>query len=261
MCVVCIVQYFLPFAAKGINRQIEEAILRADRLGVKVISLAALNKVTPLLSLFLSFNSQTHPHSNIGETFLLQNEALNGGGAIFVKKHPNLKVRVVHGNTLTAAVILRELPQDVTEVFLTGATSKLGRAIALYLCRKGVRVLVSLHQRPLSIKMQTTSTCALTNTTSTDANTIDREIPKDPERGVGRLPKVPCTSNKVSSCTKLQDMDSRKMDHTFGAKIRPSRDALPPVCRSGHKAIQKGLHIWESRSHEATGRRSRARIV
>lgn len=38
-------QYFLPFAAKGINKQIEEAILRADRIGVKVISLAALNKV------------------------------------------------------------------------------------------------------------------------------------------------------------------------------------------------------------------------
>lgn len=62
---------------------------------------------------------------------------------LFVDKHPNLKVRVVHGNTLTAAVILNEIPEDVTEVFLTGATSKLGRAIALYLCRKGVRVLVS----------------------------------------------------------------------------------------------------------------------
>ncbi|MBA0784182.1 hypothetical protein Gotri_001775, partial [Gossypium trilobum] len=37
-------QYFLPFATKGINKHIEEAILRADRLGVKVISLAALNK-------------------------------------------------------------------------------------------------------------------------------------------------------------------------------------------------------------------------
>lgn len=57
-------------------------------------------------------------------------------------KHPNLKVRVVHGNTLTAAVILNEIPQDVEEVFLTGATSKLGRAIALYLCQKKVRVLV-----------------------------------------------------------------------------------------------------------------------
>lgn len=40
-----ILQYFLPFAREGINNQIEMAILRADRLGVKVISLAALNKV------------------------------------------------------------------------------------------------------------------------------------------------------------------------------------------------------------------------
>ncbi|KAL7093199.1 hypothetical protein ACP275_11G028200 [Erythranthe tilingii] len=107
-------QYFLPFAAEGINKHIEEAILRADRLGVKVISLAALNK----------------------------NEALNGGGTLFVEKHPNLKVRVVHGNTLTAAVILNEIPNHVTEVFLSGATSKLGRAIALYLCKKKVRVLM-----------------------------------------------------------------------------------------------------------------------
>ncbi|KAI4344351.1 hypothetical protein L6164_011586 [Bauhinia variegata] len=107
-------QYFLPFAADGINKQIELAILRADRIGVKVISLAALNK----------------------------NEALNGGGKLFVDKLPDLRVRVVHGNTLTAAVILNELPQDVEEVFLTGATSKLGRAIALYLCRKKVRVLM-----------------------------------------------------------------------------------------------------------------------
>nr|CAD1825585.1 unnamed protein product [Ananas comosus var. bracteatus] len=107
-------QYFLPFAKDGINDQIELAILRADKMGVKVLSLAALNK----------------------------NEALNGGGALFVNKHPNLKVRVVHGNTLTAAVILNEIPKDTKEVFLTGATSKLGRAIALYLCRKRIRVLM-----------------------------------------------------------------------------------------------------------------------
>lgn len=78
--------------------------------------------------------------------FCVQNESLNGGGTLFVNKHPNLRVRVVHGNTLTAAVILNELPKDVKEVFLTGATSKLGRAIALYLCRKRVRVLVSSAQ-------------------------------------------------------------------------------------------------------------------
>ncbi|XP_062192132.1 very-long-chain aldehyde decarbonylase GL1-1-like [Phragmites australis] len=107
-------QYFLPFAKDGINRQIETAILRANKMGVKVISLAALNK----------------------------NESLNGGGALFVRRHPDLRVRVVHGNTLTAAVILREIPEGVAEVFLTGATSKLGRAIALYLCRKRVRVMM-----------------------------------------------------------------------------------------------------------------------
>ncbi|EXB94909.1 Protein WAX2 [Morus notabilis] len=88
-------QYFLPFATAGINKQIEDAILRADRLGVKVISLAALNK----------------------------NESLNGGGTLFVNKHPNLKVRVVHGNTLTAAVILNEIPKDVTEM-LTISTER-----------------------------------------------------------------------------------------------------------------------------------------
>lgn len=71
-----------------------------------------------------------------------QNESLNKGGKLFVEKHPKLRVRVVHGNTLTAAVILHEIPQHVQEVFLTGATSKLGRAIALYLCRRNVRVLV-----------------------------------------------------------------------------------------------------------------------
>ena len=72
-----------------------------------------------------------------------------------MKKHPNLKVRVVHGNTLTAAVILNEIGEDVKEVFLTGATSKLGRAIALYLCRKKMRVMVipfefaaSVHKSP-----------------------------------------------------------------------------------------------------------------
>ncbi len=78
--------------------------------------------------------------------FSLQNEALNGGGTLFVEKHKNLRVRVVHGNTLTAAVIIKQLPEDVKEVFMTGATSKLGRAIGLYLSQRGVRVLVgSIH--------------------------------------------------------------------------------------------------------------------
>ncbi|KAK4488908.1 hypothetical protein RD792_004698 [Penstemon davidsonii] len=119
-------QYFLPFAAEGINNHIEDAILKADKIGVKVISLAALNK----------------------------NEALNGGGTLFVNKHPNLKVRVVHGNTLTAAVILHEIPKNVDEVFLTGSTSKLGRAIALYLAQRKVKVLMLTLATERFIKIQ-----------------------------------------------------------------------------------------------------------
>eukprot|EP00850_Spirogloea_muscicola_P018792 SM000176S03123 [mRNA] locus=s176:54048:58847:- [translate_table: standard] len=107
-------QYFLPFEKKHINNHIEKAILDADRIGAKVFTLGALNK----------------------------NEGLNGGGTLFVERHKHLRVRVVHGNTLTAAVILDKIPKDVEEVFLTGATSKLGRAISLYLCRRGVRVLM-----------------------------------------------------------------------------------------------------------------------
>ncbi|RWW60351.1 hypothetical protein BHE74_00032662 [Ensete ventricosum] len=84
----------------------------------------------------------------------MQNESLNGGGTLFVSKHPDLKVRVVHGNTLTAAVILNEIPRDVKEVFLTGATSKLGRAIALYLCKKNIRVLMLTLSTERFLKIQ-----------------------------------------------------------------------------------------------------------
>lgn len=65
-----VLQYFLPFAAKGINKHIEEAILRADKLGVKVISLAALNKVHFLsLSLLLLIQVESLLFSNSGISF------------------------------------------------------------------------------------------------------------------------------------------------------------------------------------------------
>jgi len=50
-----LLQYFLPFATDGINKQIELAILRADKIGVKVISLAALNKVWHKLFFFSGY--------------------------------------------------------------------------------------------------------------------------------------------------------------------------------------------------------------
>jgi hypothetical protein len=71
-----------------------------------------------------------------------QMEELNEGGLLFLKRQPNLRMRLCHGNTLTTGVILNGLPIEVEEIFLTGATSKLGRAVSIYLATHGVRVLV-----------------------------------------------------------------------------------------------------------------------
>jgi hypothetical protein len=102
------------------------------------------NAYAQMLNVYFNFgDAWNYCWSVVSTTSSMQNEALNGGGLLFVKKHPNLRVRVVHGNTLTAAVIIKTLPADVKEVFMNGATSKLGRAIALYLCSRGIRVLVS----------------------------------------------------------------------------------------------------------------------
>ena len=103
-------QFFIKSEYNHINSKIERAILDADKRGVRVLGLGALNK----------------------------NEALNGGGAFFVQKHKkNLKnTKIVHGNTLTAAAIIDKIPEECREIFLTGSTSKLGRAIALYMATK-----------------------------------------------------------------------------------------------------------------------------
>ncbi|CAK9230354.1 unnamed protein product [Sphagnum troendelagicum] len=116
-------QYFLPFEKKAINKLIEQAILEAENEGARVIGLGALNK----------------------------NESLNGGGTYFVNKHKDLRIRIVHGNTLTVAVILNTIGTDVKQIFLTGATSKIGRAVAIYLCRQGVRMLTASVDRYESI--------------------------------------------------------------------------------------------------------------
>jgi len=108
------IDFFFKSQWGRINRAIDAAITDADKAGVKVFGLGALNK----------------------------NEALNGGGALFVKNHPDLTMRVVHGNTLTAAAIIKTIPADVKKAFVLGATSKLGRGISLYLAKRGVTVVM-----------------------------------------------------------------------------------------------------------------------
>ena len=97
------------------EKRIEEALKVADRAGVKVLGLGALNKA----------------------------EFVNEGGDRLVSRVRPSNTRVVHGNTLTAAAVIENVLSVVPaggRVFLTGPTSKVGRAVAIGLLRAGVSV-------------------------------------------------------------------------------------------------------------------------
>ncbi|WCJ23082.1 Very-long-chain aldehyde decarbonylase GL1-5 [Euphorbia peplus] len=106
------VQYSMKWQTEAINNMIEKAILEADQKGVKVLSLGLLN----------------------------QAEEVNRHGEIFVKRHPNLKTKVVDGSSLAVAVIVNSIPKGTTQLLLTGRLTKVASAVALSLCRKGIQV-------------------------------------------------------------------------------------------------------------------------
>jgi len=92
-------------------RQVKDNILacarHAEKVGVKVLCLGSLNKA----------------------------ESINGGGVGVVKAlGPNRRLSVIHGNHLTAATVVQTIYQCFGErkvkLFLTGASSKVGWAIA-----------------------------------------------------------------------------------------------------------------------------------
>ena len=91
---------------------IKKAVLDADSMGVQYLGLAALNKA----------------------------EWLNHGGVDLLPHLTGRSIKLVHGNTLTAAAVYHALcmktnPTDA--VFVTGATSKIGRALCLMLASRG----------------------------------------------------------------------------------------------------------------------------
>lgn len=108
-------QYVLwPF-----RRLVEERIVKTARLAehrkVSVLCLGALNKA----------------------------EWMNNGGLGLLVGSTS-KMRIVHGNTLTAAAVVetaKALFGDACEVFVTGASSKVGTAVVLSLLQNGFEVL------------------------------------------------------------------------------------------------------------------------
>jgi len=113
-------QYLMPRYKKFINGRIEGAILDAVDKKVEVVGLGNFNKA----------------------------EWINHGGTDIVNKlKDQLKDTVIsHGDTLSAAVIfqyakqLKEQNYWRKSVFVTGSTSKIGRAVVLSLAKMGVKV-------------------------------------------------------------------------------------------------------------------------
>ncbi|KAG5071819.1 hypothetical protein JHK86_007030 [Glycine max] len=95
-------QYFMQSQKVAINTMIEEAILDADRKGIKVLSLGLRN----------------------------QGEDLNINGGLYVSRHPKLKVRVVDGSNLVVAVVLNSFPKGTTQLLLKGKLPKIAYGLA-----------------------------------------------------------------------------------------------------------------------------------
>jgi sterol desaturase/sphingolipid hydroxylase (fatty acid hydroxylase superfamily)/predicted amino acid dehydrogenase len=116
------VQYLLPSFKRIIQNRIENAVLEAQRQNIRVVGLGNFNKA----------------------------EWMNHGGSDIVDKlKDKLKgIYISHGDTLSAAVIynysmqLKYLGYWNKSVFVTGSTSKIGRAVVLSLANQQIRVVM-----------------------------------------------------------------------------------------------------------------------
>lgn len=92
-------------------------------------------------------DAQARGATVVGLGALLKDERLTQSGALIVKRlGDKLKIPIVHGDTLTAAVVYHQVKEIIRNlgskpmVFLTGSTSKIGKGVAYALARDGVRV-------------------------------------------------------------------------------------------------------------------------
>ncbi|ESQ36861.1 hypothetical protein EUTSA_v10007056mg [Eutrema salsugineum] len=99
---------------ESINNIIEAAILEADEKGVRVMSLGLMNN----------------------------REELNGCGEMYVQKHPKLKIKLVDGSSMAAAVVVNSIPKGTSEVVFRGNPTKVASAVVFALCQRGIKVVV-----------------------------------------------------------------------------------------------------------------------
>ncbi|MBA0869405.1 hypothetical protein Goshw_027773 [Gossypium schwendimanii] len=91
--------------------------------------------------------------NNMIEEAVLEAEEkeLNRYGEVYVKKHPQLKVKLVDGSSLAVAVLLNSIPKGTTQVLLRGNLTKVAFAVTFALCQKGIQVIcVRMNTRSLT---------------------------------------------------------------------------------------------------------------
>ncbi|KAI3997503.1 hypothetical protein MKX01_008110 [Papaver californicum] len=111
----------LPRQRGVINSLIEKAILDADKAGVKVLSLGLFN----------------------------QAQEMNRNGEVYIQEHPTLKIKIVDGSSLAAAIVLNSIvnlkTQQQVVVMMRGRLTKVACYLALALRQRGVQVVVKLQ--------------------------------------------------------------------------------------------------------------------
>ncbi|GKV24458.1 hypothetical protein SLEP1_g34071 [Rubroshorea leprosula] len=108
-------QYSSNSRREGINNLIEEAILKAEKKGAK-------------------------------------HEELNMNGELYIQRHPQLRIKIVDGSSLAAAIVLQSIPKETTQVILRGKLSKVASTIAFALCQKGIQVITVNKNEYMKLK-------------------------------------------------------------------------------------------------------------
>ncbi|THU56605.1 hypothetical protein C4D60_Mb11t19000 [Musa balbisiana] len=116
-----------------------------------VVHLTHLTTLQSIYHLRIGFCSKTLPYllskekeviSNLIENAIIEAErkaAKVVSLRLLNQKHPNLKIKIVDGSGLAAAVVLHSIPAGTDRVLLRGKPSKTSCAIALALCQRGTK--------------------------------------------------------------------------------------------------------------------------
>ncbi|MED6134813.1 hypothetical protein PIB30_040427 [Stylosanthes scabra] len=67
-------------------------------------------------------------------------DKLNKYGELYIKRYPQVNIKIVDGSSLVVAIVLHTIPKEATQVLLCGKLTKVSTAIVNALCESGTKV-------------------------------------------------------------------------------------------------------------------------